>query len=155
MKPSDFKDNAPQFNIEKYFTGTRLGQGIFFDRFGRARTSFTASLNGRMDNGALIIDELLTYKTGEKLTRTYTIKKLRENFYSLECPDLAEPGTIEQAGNVLQWRYRLKQDIGGGSIWTLKFDDWMYLQPDGETVLNRAHASKFGIALGEVFMTVR
>lgn len=154
MKPADFAQNTPKISIEQYFVGERLGQGVFFDRFGRVQLSFTAALKGRIENGALILDEVLTYSSGEKLNRTYTIKKKRDNLYSLECPDLVGPATIEQSGNSLQWKYRLKQNIKG-SVWTLTFNDWMFLQPDGETILNRAWASKFGIGLGEVVMTVR
>ena len=36
----------------------------------------------------------------------------------------------------------------------MTFDDWMFLQEDG-VVLNRAYASKFGIGLGEIFMSVQ
>jgi len=154
MRPIDFSNNTPKFSIQDYFSTPRLGQGMFFDRFGTARTSFTAKLSGRNANGVLFLDELLTYSNGNTLKRTYVIKSIGENKFSLECPDLASPGTIEQSGNALQWKYSLKQDING-SIWTLKFNDWMFLQPDGETVLNRAIASKFGIDVGEVLMTVR
>jgi hypothetical protein len=154
MRPTDFVDNNPKFSIVNYFSTPRLGQGIFFDRFGNVRTTFTAKLNGRLEGSTLILDEVLTYGNGESLNRTYVIKPLSQGLFSVECPDLVEPGTIEQVGNVLRWKYRLKQEIDG-SVWRLKFDDWMFLQPDGETVINRAKAMKFGVEIGEVIMSVR
>ena len=60
---------------------------------------------------------------------------------------------IEAYGNVLRWKYNLRQKIGDRE-WVLRFDDWMFLQPDG-VILNRATAYKWGIEVGEVFMVIR
>ncbi len=40
----------------------------------------------------------------------------------------------------------------GDGTWEVKFDDWMFLQPDG-VLLNRATVSKFGLELGVVTLS--
>jgi hypothetical protein len=118
------------------------------------KTSFVVDLEGTWDGSkVLLLKESLVYEDGTKTVRTFTITKQSEGRYSIEMPELDGPGTMEAQGNCLRWAYRLRQDVGGGRILTLTFDDWMFLQKD-EIVLNRAFASKFGIAVGEVFMSV-
>lgn len=153
MKPEDFASYAPRFIPEEYFSGKLKGQGMFYDRFENVRMRFTIDLEGSFDGEVLTLKENLLYETGEKLFREYRLRKLDQNTYRVETADMPEPGTIVSYGNALRWSYRLKQKIGE-SIWTLSFDDWMFLQQDG-LVLNRAFASKWGFRVGEVFMVVQ
>lgn len=155
MRPEDFAAQTPILKPEVYFLGQTKGYGVFYDRFRNLKTRFTVDLTGTWDGEKILeLKEKLKYQDGTTVDRTYRMTKLSETLYELTNPDLVGPGKIEVHGNCMRWSYRLKQDLGGGSIWTLTFDDWMFLQDDG-VVLNRAFASKFGIGLGEVFMTVR
>lgn len=153
MKVEDFAQQSPRFLMEEYFVGKTKGNGIFFDRSGTARVFFTVDLEGKWDGKVLNLSEVLTYSSGEVLKRDYKITKVSEELYIATTPDIVGEATIKSSGNALNWSYRLKQDIGG-SIWTLTFDDWMFLSSDG-TVLNRAWASKFGFGVGEVFMSIK
>ncbi len=153
MDVASFKDKAPPFRIEEFFKGRTIGEGIFFDRFGKVQTSFVVTLEGSYEGEIFNLKEDLVYENGEKLERIYRIKKLDDHRYEVTNADLVGPGLIESYGNTLKWTYTLNQKIGE-SIWALNFEDWMFLQPKG-TVLNRAYASKLGIGIGEVFMSIR
>lgn len=153
MRAVDFADKSPRFVMEQYFEGKSRGEGIFFDRFGVARVAFTIDLDGHWDGTILTLKEKLTYDSGEILYRDYKIEKINDNLYIATTPDVVGQARIESFGNALNWRYRLRQQIGE-STWTLSFDDWMFLTQDG-TVINRAWASKFGFAVGEIVMSVR
>jgi len=154
MKPEDFANSTPRLIPEEYFVGLTRGIGVFYNRFGTLKTSFTVDLEGMWDGSNILsLNESLKYADGTVTHRTFRITKLSEHLYRVEMPDLEGPGKIEVYGNCMRWSYRLKQDIGGGRIVTLTFDDWMFLQEDG-VILNRAYASKFGINLGEVIMSV-
>jgi len=152
MDIKTFENKTPKFTLEDYFSGETFGQGQFYDRFGNVQLSFSVKLQGTFDGTNLKLDEVLTYDNGEVSSRTFDIKKINQNLYELRCPDIVGVGTIKSYGNALQWNYKLKQKIGT-SLWTLRFDDWMFLK-EGNLVLNRAKASKLGIELGEVFMVV-
>jgi hypothetical protein len=155
MKPQDFADQSPILKPEQYFVGETKGHGVFYDRFRNLKTRFIVSLSGAWDGTKVLsLKERLSYQDGTKTERTFTITKQNEHLYEVTMADLVGPGTIEVFGNCMRWSYRLNQDVGGGRIVTLTFDDWMFLQEDG-VVLNRAYASKFGIGLGEVFMSVQ
>jgi hypothetical protein len=138
--------------MEEYFIGKSLGQGMFYDRFNNLASTFTVELHGSMRGETLVLDEVLRYGNGEELRRVYEIERISENLYHARTEDVVGHATIESFGNTLRWSYQLKQKIGD-SIWTLTFDDWMFLRENG-VVLNRAFASKWGLEVGQVFMTV-
>jgi hypothetical protein len=152
MLPQDFAESSPRFVVEEYFSGPTKGRGIFFDRFGSSRASFEVLLDGTWNGSVLTLREDFVYESGERSERVFEIKKIDEHHYEVRTEDIVGVGTIESYGNALRWRYKLRQKIGE-SVWTLSFDDWMFLRSDG-VVLNRAWASKWGIGVGEVFMSV-
>jgi hypothetical protein len=153
MKPQDFEQESLKLVPEQYFLGTTRGVGVFFDRFGDLQTSFTVDLVGTWDGKVLTLTENLLYKNGDKLTRIYNIEKKNEHEYIGHTPDVEGDINIEVYGNTMKWIYNLNQDIDKSKV-LLHFNDWMHLQPDG-IILNRAYASKYGIGLGEVFMSIR
>lgn len=153
MKIEDFKDKVPVFNFEEVLLGDSVGQGLFFDRFGKLQSQFTVQLKGRKEADTFFLDEHLTYATGEKTQRTFTFKKIADGEYIGEAQSFVGPIKVKTKGNAAQWRYVLLQDTGSGS-YQFTFDDWMFLMPD-QTILNRATMYKFGIRLGEVVMSVR
>jgi hypothetical protein len=155
MRPSDFAENPIKLIPEEYFSGDVEGVGVFYDRFGDIRTSFVVSLKGHWqpDTKVLTLKEDLVYENNEKLFREYKITKVNDNHYIVETEDFDAPGKIEVYGNTMRWKYGLNQQIKDSKI-LLYFNDWMHLQPNG-VILNRASASKFGILIGEVFMSIR
>jgi hypothetical protein len=153
MHPSDFAQETPRLLPEEFFLGHTEGSGVFFDRFGKIQKRFIIDLHGKQQEDGFFLNELLRYSDGETVTREYRFTKINENLYEATADGVVGKATIEAYGNTLRWSYRLKQMING-SEWTLTFDDWMFLQESG-VLLNRAKAYKFGIFVGEVFMSVR
>ncbi len=155
MQVSDFASKPTKLVPEDYFNGSVEGVGVFYDRFGDIKTSFVVTLKGQWEPNSkvLTLKEDLVYENNEKLYREYKIIKLNDNLYSVETPDFDAPGKIEVYGNTMKWEYGLNQQIKDSKI-LLYFNDWMHLQPNG-VILNRAKASKFGIFVGEVFMSIK
>ena len=148
----DYKDRTPYFAIEKFFTGRVTAKGVFINRSGLMQREFEMIADGKWDENdkVLTIEEVLTFKDGEIVNRTYVITRQNENTWSLESEDLVGVGTIKSSGNALNWKYTLKQKVGD-AVYHLDFDDWMYLYDDN-TVINKAVASWYGIHAGEVIL---
>lgn len=153
MKIEDFAGKEPRFIPEQYFLGTGKAHGVFFDRFGNLKKSFVLILEGRQEGEVFIIAEDLRYDDGRRVEREYRLRKMGPHTYEVASEAFDGPGEIRSYGNALNWSYTLKEEIGG-EIWHLHFNDWMFLQEDG-VVLNRAFAKKFGLGVGEVFLTFR
>jgi hypothetical protein len=149
-----YSAGTPRFTPEQHMVGDLEGTGAFFDRFANLKRAFTIKAKGEFKDGIVTLTEDLTFlDNGEKNLRVYKVSKVDDNHYKVDCDDLTRTGSIESFGNVMRWDYTLKTKIGDG-IWSLTFDDWMFLQSNG-VVLNRAKAYKWGIEVGEIFMSFR
>lgn len=153
---NDYKDETPQLKLEEYFNGRVTGVASFFDWAGRINTRFELTIDGSFDGKVLTLDEEILYtsgsRTGEKERRVWRITKLDEENYVGTTDDVVGQAEIKIAGNAARWQYtfNIKAD---GKVYSVKFDDWMYLQGDG-VLLNRAKGSKFGLPVGELFISM-
>jgi hypothetical protein len=148
MNIEDFKDNRPQLSLEEFFAGDTWAWGIFEDRFGNLKRSFQVTIDGRMENGQLILDERFIYNDGAKDQRIWYITPQGNGKYKGSAADLAGTATGKVMGNALNWQYDMNLPVGGKN-WRVHFNDWMYLQP-GNVLINKAIISKWGIQLGTV-----
>jgi len=153
MNIHDFEGKEPRFLPEEYFEGRLRGHGVFFDRFNDLRRSFVIDLEGTVEGDLVLLKEHLKYDDGEEIHRTYKIRKVNEhNYVATSESGLVGEANITSYGNALQWRYNYSQKIGNRN-WVLRFDDWMFLQNE-ELVLNRARVTKWGINVGDLFMSI-
>jgi hypothetical protein len=153
MKPEDFANKQPRFIIEDYFTGKTKAWGIFEDRFGNLRREFVVDITGAWDGKQLVLDERFLYSDGEKEQRIWTINKIDENTYTGTAGGVVGIAQGKSYGNVLNWVYDFDLKVGDDK-WRVRFDDWMYLQPDG-VMLNKAEVSKWGFHIGTVTLAFR
>ncbi|MCB0358341.1 MAG: DUF3833 family protein [Bdellovibrionales bacterium] len=150
MRVEDFSEATPRFVPEVAFDGQFRAHGLFYDRFGDVKRKFSMMLTGVPSTDGISLHEELRFDDGETLTRNYRFVRIDEHSYKVFCDDLVEPAEVRSYGNVLHWRYTLKQKIGD-SVWNLRFSDWMFLQDDG-TILNRAYVTKWGFDVGEIVL---
>lgn len=148
MKPEDFANTEPKFEIEEYFLGKTTAWGIFEDRFGNLRRQFTVDIDGTMEGKTLVLDERFQYADGETDRRIWRIERIDEHTYEGRADDIIGSATGVVYGNALQWSYDMDLKVGDRS-WRVAFNDWMFLQPGG-ALINRAAVTKWGITLGEV-----
>lgn len=153
MIPEDFAGTEPELRIERYFAGSTKAWGIFEDRFGRLRRSFTVDIAGEWNGEVLTLTEDFVYSDGETDRRVWRIRRLSNGRYEGRADDVVGVAEGRSAGNALNWRYTLALKVGD-SVWNVRFDDWMFLQEDG-VLINRAKVTKLGFAIGEVTLFFR
>jgi hypothetical protein len=152
MRIEDFAGREPRLDLFAYFEGRSRAWGIFEDRFGRLRRSFTVEILGRHEGkDGFVLEEDFLYDDGERERRVWRITRVGPDLFEGRADDVIGVAQGRTAGNALNWRYVLALKIGSGT-WNVDFDDWMYLQPGG-VLLNRARVSKWGIDLGEVTLS--
>lgn len=154
MSIQDYAKNSPKFDLFDYFQGNTRGWGIFQDRGGNLKRQFVVDLKGSIDDkGALVLEEDFVWSDGEISRRVWTITKEQNNHFTGTAADIHGEAKGQSAGNAFNWQYVMKLPVGD-KVYKIKFDDWMFLQPDG-ILLNRAKMSKFGFAVGEVFISFK
>ncbi|WP_281501740.1 DUF3833 domain-containing protein [Kordiimonas laminariae] len=151
MNVQDFKSNQPDFVLEEYFQGSTKAVGLFEDRFGNVRTQFTVDITGNWDGKTLTLKEDFQYLDGSTEFRQWDIQKTGPATYSGTTQQTIGVAEGMISGNAFNWKYKFNLKVGD-SIWKVKFDDWMFLQPDG-TLLNKATVYRWGFKIGTVFLT--
>ncbi len=152
----DYKSTQPTLEIENYFSGKTKAWGVFQDRFGKVRRQFVVDIDGKWDKDkqTLTLTEDFVYDDGEKEQRVWTITKTAENTYTGTAKNVVGMATGKSAGNAFNFKYTFNLPVQG-DIWRVTFDDWMYLNPDGETLFNKATIKRFGITIGDVYIFFR
>ncbi|MDF1586347.1 DUF3833 domain-containing protein [Marinimicrococcus flavescens] len=148
MDLADYAGTQPAFAPERYFLGETRAWGFFADRFGKVRREFTVDITGSLEDGLLTLDERFMYADGERQQRIWKIRRQDDGTYEGRAGDIVGIAEGRTAGRAMNWIYDFELPVGG-SLWQVRFDDWMILQ-DERVMLNRTSISKFGIELGTV-----
>ncbi len=144
-----YQGHEPKLDLYSYFAGSTRGWGIVQDRGGKMTRQFIVAIDGTVNQaGELVLTEDFTWNNGEKTQRIWTIMKNGAQTYRGRAADVQGEAQGIASGNALNWRYNLLIAVDG-SEWSISFDDWMFLQPEG-ILLNRATMEKFGFRVGEV-----
>jgi hypothetical protein len=151
MKIEDFVDIQPEFVLEEYFEGRTMAWGMFEDRFGNVQRQFVVTMDGSWDGTTLILNEDFVYDDGESENRVWTLTKTDEMNYEGTTQNSIGIAKGTRAGNAFNWKYAFNLKVGD-DYWKVKFDDWMFLQPNG-VLLNKATVTRWGIKLGTVYLS--
>ncbi|MBV6631453.1 MAG: DUF3833 domain-containing protein [Alphaproteobacteria bacterium] len=149
MKIEEFANTEPKLIPEEYFLGPMKAWGLFQDRSGAVKRQFVVDLNGEWDGETLTLTEDFAYDDGQTERRVWRLTKTGENTYTGSADSVVGPARVVVAGNAMNLAYTFALEVGGRT-YHVDFDDWMFLQPDGERMINRATVTKFGLRVGEV-----
>lgn len=98
-------------------------------------------------DGTLILDQIVKRADHAPERRRWRFREMGPNRYAGSLSDAAGPVVGDVRGNRMHLAYPMK----GG----YKAEQWIYLQPDGRTALNRMAITKFGIEVGRLEETIR
>lgn len=138
---------TPVFNAEEFFTGRSEGRGTVKVKLKPASTVRVSSV-GKVEQGVLILDQKVERPGKPTEQRQWRMRKAGPGRYTGTLSDADGPVRGEVTGNCLHLRYKLKK---GG----VQADQYLYLQADGRSALNRMSIRKFGIHVATVEETIR
>ena len=153
VDPAVYRSEKPALDLYRYFDGTVDAWGHFADRSGTVVKRFKVEIRGRVENGALVLDEAFRYSDGTASRRVWTITRSADGGYRGTAADVVGEAQGVVSGNALHWVYVLALEVDG-TTWNLEVDDWMYLQ-DAQVMLNKSVMRKFGFRVGEVILAFR
>lgn len=148
---TDFAKQKPVLELDRYFNGRVLAHGIFQKRDGEVARRFTVVMDCHWEGNQGVLDEKFSYSDGSTDRRIWRLTKHADGRYTGRADDVVGEAVGQTAGNAFRWNYTLRLPVDG-SVYEVQFDDWMFLMDD-RVMLNRATMSKFGIRLGEVFLS--
>ncbi|HJP39081.1 MAG TPA: DUF3833 domain-containing protein [Gammaproteobacteria bacterium] len=151
MQIEDFRQTQPEFILEDYFQGNTRAWGLFEDRFGNIQRQFVVDINGTWDGSTLVLNEDFIYNDGAGENRVWSVTKTGDKTYQGTTEHVVGAAVGTREGNAFNWNYEFNLKVGD-DVWKVRFDDWMFLQPNG-VLLNTATVTRWGIKLGTVFLS--
>ena len=139
------------FVPEMFFIGDIEATGVFIDRFGFVRRRFNVSITGKKTALGFALDENFLFDDGEQEKRRWEIKKSGNNTYVGICDDVCGQAHGKLTGSHLSWQYYFNLKMFNRKI-KVKFEDVM-IQQSPSIMLNNAKIKKYGILLGEIFIS--
>ena len=149
LPPQHFAGTQPVFDPMAYFAGHTRSWGVFENRAGDPSRSFTTDCTGRREGDTLVLDQTFTYEDGQTQQRHWRIRRVDAHRYEATANDVVGVGTGEAYGNAFHWEYTVALKPGN-PLENVRLKQWMYLQSDGRTVLNRGSVNAFGIEVAQI-----
>lgn len=144
----DVSRESPTFDFEAYFEGPTRASGWFANRSGEPTRHFCGDFVGSRDGDDFVLDEVLYYTDGVVEERVWRVRIDGERFTASGDALVGEVDG-ELRGNALRMQYTMTVSLADDEQYTLDFNDFMLLQPDG-SLHNATQVKKFGVRLGTV-----
>jgi hypothetical protein len=144
LKPESFAGTTPALDPVKFFGGHTHSAGVLEARSGKPSQRITTKTAGVYTNGILTIDQDL-YPENDKAThRQFKLKLIDAHHVEGTGSFIGDIAHGELYGNYFKWSFRFK--IGNsGLVKHVNMTQYMYLMPDGKTLIIRSIIRKFGI----------
>ena len=133
LPPPSFQAVTPELRPEVFFLGLTRSTGVLETAGGAPSQRFTVEGHGRLlPDGDLRLEQSVTFEGERAHTRTWVMSRLDAHHYTATLTDASGPVDLDAYGNLLHLSYSLKGVALG------RMEQWLYLQPDGRTVVNEA-----------------
>ena len=149
---SDYAQQRPKLELDRYFNGRIRAHGIFQKRGGEVVRRFTVVMDCHWEGNQGVLDEAFSYSDGSTQRRVWRLAKHADGRYTGRADDVVGEAKGQESGNAFRWNYTLRLPVDGKE-YDVQFDDWMFLV-DERVMLNLATMSKFGLTLGEVLLSL-
>lgn len=148
LTPESFAGAGPHFDPYEFFEGPTRSWGVIESRSGQPQSRFRTEMMGRREGGDLVITQDFTFEDGHRQQRIWRVRKIDDHHYDATANDVVGVSHGLAYGNTFHWEYTVASRRGN-PLTNLRFKLWMYLQADGETMINRVTVTKLGIVLAE------
>jgi hypothetical protein len=137
----------PRFRPEQFFAGATTGDGILSVRGKADRPFHVTSMGHGEGDGTFVLDQTIAYADGGVERRSFRMRPVDEHGYTGSLTGASGPVSARAEGNGFHLRYRLRKPA-------VTMEQWIYLQPDGRTSLNRGTVRILGVPVAHLSETI-
>ena len=138
---------TPTFDPVAFFTGHTHGEGTLDARFG-SRRELSVEGNGFQNaDGSFQLDQTISFANGSVETRRWVLRRRDANSWTATLSDASGEVSAETSGNLFHLRYQIRSP-------RVFMEQWLYLQPDGRSVLNLAQVTVLGVPYARLSETI-
>ena len=144
---ADLEAPAPAFIPERFFAGPTHGDGVLRITFSGRHHVMVEGHGHSEPDGTLVLDQTVRRDSARPSTRQWRIHMTRPGHYAGTLSDARGPVTGDVEGNRLRLAFTGKDGLA--------VEQYLYLQPGGQTALNRMTVRKFGLPVAALEETIR
>lgn len=144
-----FTDGKPAFRPDDYFTGRTHSWGIFENRSGQPTKLLHTRTTGTREGKTLHFEQDLIFPKGEKSHRSWLIQRVDEHHYTATGTGIIGTAHGVVSGNAFHLDFTMDA-LSGNPFGHVHMSQWMYLQEDGVTMVNRDTITKAGLIVAEI-----
>ena len=149
MKSSAFADATPRLDPADFFTGHTRSWGVFETRDGTPTQRFSTETRGHWEGAILCMEQDLIFENGRRQHRSWRMRRIDSHHYLATANDMIGDARGQAWGNAFTWSFTLALSPGN-PLSRVRMTQWMYLQSDGRTLVNRDTIRKAGIVVAQV-----
>jgi hypothetical protein len=142
---SSFAGRTPAFAPERFFLGDTRSTGVEETADGAPSRRFSVSSHGAaLADGGFRLDQTIAYEGDQPRIRTWALSRQGDHRYRGTLTDADGPVSAEAEGDLFHLTYPIK-GVPLGSM-----EQWLYLQPDGCTVINEGAVRLAGLTIRRI-----
>ncbi|MDB5201251.1 MAG: hypothetical protein JWQ27_660 [Ferruginibacter sp.] len=149
LKPESFATSQPVLDPVKFFGGRTESAGVMESRGGKPTVRITTKTTGTYANGMLHIEQDLYPENKKQNHRSFNLKITDAHHVEGTGSDIQGTARGELYGNYFTWSFRLRI-AEKGLVQHVKMTQYMYLMPDGQTLIIRSVVRKFGMIVTQI-----
>lgn len=149
LQPKDFAAQQPAFDPLVFFTGRTESTGVMENRRGVPVKHVRTSTHGTWHGDVLKLEQDLMFDEDPPTHRSWKLRRTGAHAFEGTANDMVGTTRGEAHGPVFHWAFTLAVSPGN-PLANVRMSQWMYLQPDGRTMVNHTTITKAGIVLRQV-----
>jgi hypothetical protein len=149
MKPAAFINGQPKLDPVNFFGGRTRSAGVMETPGGKPTRRITTETQGTIKDGVLYIEQNLYPEGKQKNHRIFVLHQIDEHHVDATADDIVGTAHGLLYGNQFTWTFRHTL-INRKFIRHVRLTQYMYLMPDGKTLIIRSVARKFGFVLAQI-----
>jgi hypothetical protein len=149
MKVPQFAGERPLFDPTRFFAGHTSSIGVMENRRGAPEEIVRTQTTGHWEGKTFLLEQDLEVGEAKPQHRSWRIRRLDAHHFSATATDVVGTAVGEAYGNAFHWSFPLALSPGN-PLATVRLSQWMYLQPDGQTMVNHTTITKFGLVVAQV-----
>lgn len=146
---ASFKEGRPIFDPGAYFNGKTHSWGVIESRGGEPRQMLTTQTEGHWKGDTFHFEQDLAFEKKKNQHRSWLIRRVDAHRYTATGTGIVGEARGEAYGNVFHLEFTLDL-VPGNPLLRVHMAQWMYLQPDGRTMINRAVLTKAGVVVAQI-----
>lgn len=149
LKPPAFEKSTAKLDPVAFFGGHTKSYGVMESHTGKPSVQITTETIGTVKDGKVFIEQDLYPGSGQKNHRSWQLKQVDEHNVEATANDIDGTARGKLYGNYFTWTFRLIVKERK-FIKHVRMSQYMYLNPDGQSLIIRSVIKKFGIIVTEI-----